>query len=151
MVCGSLDGKTDWGRMDTYKCMAESLCCLPETITILLITIVNWLYTNTSFLFFFNVEIQNTQDGTFSSTRMRSVSTGSGWGSVQGCAVYALYEEGSTPLKSKCYLLNVSASAPHLHTSVITSIDDNSMISLMPGLLLTVLDSPFCSLACLIL
>ena len=26
-----------WGRMDTCMCMAESLCCLPETVTILLI------------------------------------------------------------------------------------------------------------------
>ena len=24
MVCGSLDGKGVWGRMDTYLCMAES-------------------------------------------------------------------------------------------------------------------------------
>ena len=38
-------------------------------------------------------------------------------------------------MKSKFYLLNVSASAPHLHTSTITTIDDNSKISLMPGLL----------------
>ena len=26
-----------WGRMDTCTCMAESLCCLPETVTTLLI------------------------------------------------------------------------------------------------------------------
>ena len=26
-----------WGRMDTCSCMAESLCCLPETVTTLLI------------------------------------------------------------------------------------------------------------------
>jgi len=26
-----------WGEMDTYICMAESLCCSPETITTLLI------------------------------------------------------------------------------------------------------------------
>ena len=26
-----------WGRMDTCMCMAESLCCPPETITTLLI------------------------------------------------------------------------------------------------------------------
>ena len=71
MVRGSLDGRRDRGRMDAYKCMAESLCCPPETITTLLITIVNWLYTNTiQSLFLKNVEIQNTQDGTFSSTRM---------------------------------------------------------------------------------
>ena len=33
MLCGSLDGKREWVRMDTYICMAESLCCPPETIT----------------------------------------------------------------------------------------------------------------------
>ena len=26
-----------WGRMDTYICMAESLCYLPETVSTLLI------------------------------------------------------------------------------------------------------------------
>ena len=35
--CGRLDGKGVWGRKDTCICMAESLYCLPETITILLI------------------------------------------------------------------------------------------------------------------
>ena len=34
--CGSLDGRGVWGRMDTRICMAESLCCSPETITTLL-------------------------------------------------------------------------------------------------------------------
>ena len=29
MVCGSLDGKGVWGRMDTRICMAESLNCSP--------------------------------------------------------------------------------------------------------------------------
>ena len=38
MLCGSLDGRGTWGRMDTYVCMAESLCCPPETITTLLIS-----------------------------------------------------------------------------------------------------------------
>ena len=33
MLCGSLDGKRVWGRMDTCICMAKSLCCSPETIT----------------------------------------------------------------------------------------------------------------------
>ena len=33
-----------WGKMDTCICMAESLCCLPGTITTLF---VNWLYLNT--------------------------------------------------------------------------------------------------------
>ena len=36
MLCGSLDGKGVWGRMDTYICMAESLHP-PQTITTLLI------------------------------------------------------------------------------------------------------------------
>ena len=38
MLCDSLDGKEVWGRMDTCICMAESLCCPPETITPLLIS-----------------------------------------------------------------------------------------------------------------
>ena len=33
---GSLDGRGVWGRMDRWVCMAESLCCAPETITTLL-------------------------------------------------------------------------------------------------------------------
>ena len=37
MLCGSLDGRGVWGRMDTCICLAESLCCPPETITTLLI------------------------------------------------------------------------------------------------------------------
>ena len=37
MLCGSLDGRGVWGRMDRCICMAESLCCPPETITTLLI------------------------------------------------------------------------------------------------------------------
>ena len=44
MLCGSLDGKGVWGRMDTFVCMAESLHCSLETITALLI---NRLYPNT--------------------------------------------------------------------------------------------------------
>ena len=44
MLCGSLDGKGVWGRMDTFVCMAESLHCSLETITALLI---NQLYPNT--------------------------------------------------------------------------------------------------------
>ena len=38
VLCGSLDGRGVWGRMDTCLCMAESLCCAPETITPLLIS-----------------------------------------------------------------------------------------------------------------
>ena len=33
------EGMGVWGRMDTCICIAESLCCPPET--------VNWLYSNT--------------------------------------------------------------------------------------------------------
>ena len=36
MLCGSLDGRGVWGRMDTYICMAESLCCVSINITRLL-------------------------------------------------------------------------------------------------------------------
>ena len=36
MLCGSLDGRGVWETMDTCICMAESLCCLPEIITMLL-------------------------------------------------------------------------------------------------------------------
>ena len=36
-VMQSLDGKGVWGRRDTCMCTAESLCCPPETITVLLI------------------------------------------------------------------------------------------------------------------
>ena len=35
---GSLGGREVWGRMDTCICMAEPLCCSPETITTLLIS-----------------------------------------------------------------------------------------------------------------
>ena len=36
MLCGSLDGRAIWGRMDPCICMAESLRCSPKTITTLL-------------------------------------------------------------------------------------------------------------------
>ena len=32
MLCGSLDGRGIWGRMDTCICMAESLRCSPKTM-----------------------------------------------------------------------------------------------------------------------
>ena len=35
MLCGSLDGRGVWGRMDTW--MAESLHCSRETITALFV------------------------------------------------------------------------------------------------------------------
>ena len=38
VLCGSLGGTGVWGRMDTCLCMAESLCCSPETTTISLIS-----------------------------------------------------------------------------------------------------------------
>ena len=37
MLCGGLDGREVWRRMDTCICIAESLCCAPETIETLLI------------------------------------------------------------------------------------------------------------------
>ena len=42
MLCGSLDGRGDWGRMDTCICMAESLHCPPETITTWLAAILQY-------------------------------------------------------------------------------------------------------------
>ena len=36
ILCGSLDGRGVWRRMDRCMCMAESVCCPPETIIILL-------------------------------------------------------------------------------------------------------------------
>ena len=36
MLCGRLDGRGVWGRMDICICMAESLHGSPETIKILL-------------------------------------------------------------------------------------------------------------------
>ena len=36
MLCGSLDGRGGWGRMDTSTCRAQSLCYSPETTTTLL-------------------------------------------------------------------------------------------------------------------
>ena len=38
MLYGSLEGRGVWGRMDTCVCIAESLCCSPETITTLVIS-----------------------------------------------------------------------------------------------------------------
>ena len=37
MLCGSLDGRGVWRRMDTWIRMVESLCCPPEAITTFLI------------------------------------------------------------------------------------------------------------------
>ena len=38
MLCDSLDGRGVWERTDTCTYMAESLCCVPETITTLLMS-----------------------------------------------------------------------------------------------------------------
>ena len=45
-------GRGTWGSIDTCICMAESLCCLPETITILLIgyTPIYFITQNKKFL-----------------------------------------------------------------------------------------------------
>ena len=40
ILCGSLDGKGVWGRMDTCICMAEFLHCSSEIITTLLTSYV---------------------------------------------------------------------------------------------------------------
>ena len=55
MLCASLDGNRVWGRMDSCICMAESLHCLPEIITTLLIDYIpiqdkklkeeNWIFS----------------------------------------------------------------------------------------------------------
>ena len=36
ILCGGLDGREVWGRMDTCICLIESLCCPYETIIALL-------------------------------------------------------------------------------------------------------------------
>ena len=38
VLCGGLDGRKVWGRMDPCVCMAESLWCWPKTVTISLIS-----------------------------------------------------------------------------------------------------------------
>jgi hypothetical protein len=38
MLCGRLDERGAWGRMDACICMIELLCCLPEIITTLIIS-----------------------------------------------------------------------------------------------------------------
>jgi len=38
MLCGSLGGRGVWERMDTCMCVAKSLQCSHETITILLMS-----------------------------------------------------------------------------------------------------------------
>ena len=43
VLCGSIDGKGVWGRVDMCICMAESFHCPPETVH----NIVNLLFLNT--------------------------------------------------------------------------------------------------------
>ena len=38
VLCSSQNRRGVWGRMDTWLCTAESLCCPPETVTALLIS-----------------------------------------------------------------------------------------------------------------
>ena len=46
MLCGGLDGRGVWGRMDTHKCVSEFLCYSPETIS----GMVYRLYSNTKWM-----------------------------------------------------------------------------------------------------
>ena len=43
MLCGRLNGRGVWRRIDTYTCMTKFLHCSSETITILFLY---WLYPN---------------------------------------------------------------------------------------------------------
>ena len=47
VLCGSLDGREVWWKINTCICMAESLCCRPEIIT-LLIGYISHTYTFTN-------------------------------------------------------------------------------------------------------
>ena len=52
VLCGSLDGREVWWKMNTRICMAESLCCQPEIITLLISYISHtYTYTNKKFKF----------------------------------------------------------------------------------------------------
>ena len=42
MLCGSLDRRQLWRRMDTCICMTESLCCSLEPITLLICYEMKW-------------------------------------------------------------------------------------------------------------
>ena len=42
MLYGTLDERGVWGRINTCICMAESLCCPPETLTALLLGILQY-------------------------------------------------------------------------------------------------------------
>ena len=43
VLCGSLDGRSIWGRMDTRTRVAEPLCCAPETVTASFVSYLLWL------------------------------------------------------------------------------------------------------------
>ena len=40
MLCGSLNGKGLWERMDKYICMAKSFLCSPESVTTLFLSYI---------------------------------------------------------------------------------------------------------------
>ena len=42
MLCGRLDGRGVWDRMDTCICMTKSLCSASETITLLISYTTIW-------------------------------------------------------------------------------------------------------------
>ena len=46
MLCGGLDRRGVWGRMDTCTCASEFLCCSSETLS----GMVYWLYSNTKWM-----------------------------------------------------------------------------------------------------
>ena len=46
MLCGSLDGRGVWGRMDTCLCMAGSLCCSGVGPTWNYHNVINWLFSS---------------------------------------------------------------------------------------------------------
>ena len=54
VLCGSLEGRGVWGEMNTYTYMVESLHCSPDTVTTLLIGIINYIR-----LYFDNCHINN--------------------------------------------------------------------------------------------
>ena len=43
MLCGSLDGREVWGKMDTCVRVTESFLCLPETVLFLFLALLFWL------------------------------------------------------------------------------------------------------------
>ena len=63
LVFSSLDGRGVWGRMDKCICMADRICCPPETVTTLL------LGFKISFFFFFKKNIFIKQTMCFEDSR----------------------------------------------------------------------------------